>query len=118
MPEKEEKSEKLYPVRSLHDFLSGLYREWDKFRTGSLIGVVVSGVLLIFFVSRLLFAAIKQRAVVDFIFLIIVVVFLIYSMYALLAQYRFFKKWERRIGLLLHLEEKLMSEKLEEKASK
>jgi len=108
----EEKSERPYPIRSLHDFLSELNREWDKFRIGSLIGMITSGVLLMFFVSRSLLIAIRQRAVTDFIFLIIIVAFLIYSIYALFAQYRFFKRWERRVGLLLHLEEELIGEKL------
>ena len=110
--------EKPYPLRSIHDFLSELNREWDKFRAGFLIGVITSGALLVFFVPRFLQMAIRQRAAVDFIFLLIIVAFLIYSMYALFAQYRFFKRWERRVGLLLHLEEKLISEKIEEKASK
>jgi hypothetical protein len=114
----EEKSERLYPVRSLHDFLSELNREWDKFRIGSLIGMITSGALLVFFISRLLVKAIRQRAVIDFTFLIIIVAFLIYSIYALFAQYRFFKRWERRVGLLLHLEEELIGEKLGESASK
>jgi len=108
----EEKPERPYPIRSLHDFLSELNKEWDKFRLGSLIGMITSGVLLMFFISRLLLMAIRQRAFTDFIFLIIIVAFLIYSIYALLAQYRFFKRWERRVGLLLHLEEELIGEKL------
>lgn len=114
----EEEPERPYPIRSLHDFLSELNKEWDRFRTGSLIGMITSGALLVFFVSRLLLKAIRQRALVDLIFLIIIVAFLIYSMYTLFAQHQFFKKWERRVGLLLHLEEKLISEKIEEKTSK
>ena len=34
----EKKEESKYPVRSLHDFLEELNKEWDRFRTGSLIG--------------------------------------------------------------------------------
>lgn len=105
--------EKPYPVKSIHDFLFELNREWDKFRIGSLIGVIASGAFLVFIVPRLL-PAIRRRVLVDLIFLIIIVAFLIYSMYALFAQYRFFKRWERRIGLLLHLEEELIGEKLGE----
>jgi hypothetical protein len=32
----------------------------------------------------------------------------------MVAQYRFLNKWERRIGLLLHTEEQMMSEKLDD----
>ncbi|MFQ6073852.1 MAG: hypothetical protein ACE5KC_01405 [Candidatus Bathyarchaeia archaeon] len=112
-----ERSEETYPLKSLHDFLSELDREWNKFRSGSLISIITSGALLLLFVSRFLFFAIRRPNVVDVIFLFFVVMFLVYSMYAMVAQYRFFSRWERRMGLLLHLEEKLMSERLEENAS-
>jgi hypothetical protein len=108
----EEKDKTEYPLRSLHDFLSELDKEWDKFRTGSLIGVIVSSALLIFSSFRLL-AALRNRALLDFLFMIVVVVSLVYTIYALFAQHRFFRKWERRIGLLLHLEDKLISEEFE-----
>ena len=110
----EKKHEKTYPVRTLHDFLSELDKEWSKFRTGSLVSMIASGVLLVFFVSRFLLFALKRLDIMDTIFLVFVAVFLIYSIYALNGQYRFFNKWERRMGLLLHLEEELMSEKLED----
>lgn len=113
----EGKHEKTYPIRSLHDFLSELDREWSKFRTGSLISMIASGALLIFFVLRFLFLAVRRLDVVDAMFLVFVAVSLIYSIYAMISQYRFFNKWERRVGLLLHLEEELFSGKLEEKAS-
>ena len=45
--------------------------------------------------------------------MIVIIASLGYTVYALLAQHRFFKRWERRIGLLLHLEEKIISEELE-----
>jgi hypothetical protein len=38
---------------------------------------------------------------------------LVYTVSALYAQHRFFRKWERRIGLLLHMEERILSEELE-----
>jgi hypothetical protein len=54
---------------------------------------------------------------VDFVLLLFAGVFLAYSIYAMYSQYRFFNRWERRIGLLLHMEEKLLAEKLGEKQS-
>ena len=112
MSEEKEKQETQYPLRSLHDFLYELDKEWDRFRTGSLIGVIVSCALLLFSISRLL-AALRSRAVLDLLFMIVIIAALIYTVSALLAQHRFFRKWERRIGLLLHLEEKIISEELE-----
>ena len=110
----EEKSERPYPVRSLHDFLYELDREWGKFRAGSLLGMIVSGSLLVFFVTYLLPHALRRPGFFDVLFLTCVIILLIYSLYAMLVQYRFFSKWERRMGLLLHLEEELMKEKLGE----
>ena len=54
MSEEKENQEIRYPLRSLHDFLSELDKEWDRFRTGSLIGLIVSGALLMFSTFRLL----------------------------------------------------------------
>lgn len=34
MSEEKEKQETRYPLRSLHDFLYELDKEWDRFRTG------------------------------------------------------------------------------------
>ena len=113
MNEENEKQETRYPLRSFHDFLYELDKEWDRFRTGSLIGVLISINLLLFSFSRLL-AALRTRAFFDLLFMLAVVVALVYTISALLAQHRFFKKWERRIGLLLHMEEKILNEQLED----
>ena len=45
--------------------------------------------------------------------MLVVIAALVYTVSALLAQHRFFKRWERRIGLLLHMEEKILGEELE-----
>ena len=112
MSKEKNKREPQYPLRSLHDFLYELDKEWDRFRTGSLIGLVVSGALLAFSLFRVV-SALRNRAVFDLIFMLIVVAALVYTVSALLAQHRFFKRWERRIGLLLHMEDKILKEELE-----
>ncbi len=112
----EEGKNQAYPVKSLHDFLTELDAEWNRFRTGSLIGLIVSCVLLVF--SALIsLGALAEGKVLEFIFMIIIAVFLVYTILALYAQHRFFKRWERRIGLLLHLEENLITRKLGEDTS-
>jgi cobalamin biosynthesis protein CobD/CbiB len=112
MREEKEKQETAYPLRSLHDFLYELDKEWNRFRTGSLIGVIVSFLLLL--VSFLLMlTALAQGAILPMLLMVLIVVALAYTVSALLAQHRFFRKWERRIGLLLHMEEKILSEELE-----
>jgi hypothetical protein len=112
MSEEKEKQERQYPLRSLHDFLYELDKEWDRFRTGSLIGVIVSFVLLLAS-FLLMLAALKEGALLAVILMIVIVGALVYTVSALFAQHRFFRKWERRIGLLLHMEEKILSEELE-----
>jgi cobalamin biosynthesis protein CobD/CbiB len=112
MSEEKEKQETVYPLRSLHDFLYELDKEWDRFRTGSLIGVIVSCILLLASFGLML-VALKERALFGIILMVVIVVALVYTVSALLAQHRFFRKWERRIGLLLHMEEKILSEELE-----
>jgi len=108
----ENKESRPYPVRSLHDFLFELEREWTKFRNGTLIGL--GSAIVLFLV--VLFLVLRDRyfhlGLVGFVLLIIALVILGYAIYAMWAQYRFLNKWERRIGLLVHLEEEMLSEKL------
>ena len=111
---KDSSAEKLYPVKSLHDFLFELDKEWTKFRNGTLIGLVSSGILFIIVVGLLLRTRHFGLGLVDFVVLIFAGIFLGYSIYAMYSQFRFFNRWERRVGLLLHMEEQLMAEKLEE----
>ena len=113
MPE-ENHEDKQYPVKSLHDFLFELEKEWTKFRNGTLLGLASSAILFIIVIWLLLRIRHFGLGFVDFILLIIAGVLLAYSIYAMVAQYRFLNKWERRIGLLLHTEEELLSEKLDE----
>jgi len=111
---KEPTEEKVYPVKSLHDFLSELDKEWTKFRNGTLIGLASSAILFIFVVFLLLRTRRFGFGFIDFILLIFAGILLAYSIYAMYSQYRFFNRWERRVGLLLHMEEQMLSEKLYE----
>ena len=110
MPE-ENSENKQYPVKSLHDFLFELDKEWTKFRNGTLIGLASSAVLFLVVLFLILRTRHFGLGLVGFILLVIAAIILAYSIYAMVAQYRFLNKWERRIGLLLHTEEEMMSEK-------
>ena len=109
---KESPQDEQYPVRSLHDFLAELDREYTKFRNGTLIGLASSGILFIIVVALILRIRHFGLGIVDFALLVIAAVFLGYSVYAMYGQYRFLAKWERRIGLLRLTEEKLLQDKL------
>jgi hypothetical protein len=39
-----------------------------------------------------------------------IIIALFYSVYLAFRQYRFYQRWERRIALLLHLEEELLDQ--------
>jgi hypothetical protein len=113
MPE-DNKEEKQYPVKSLHDFLFELDKEWTKFRNGTLIGLASSGILFIVVVWLILRTRHFGLGLIGFVLLILAAIVLAYSIYAMYAQYRFLNKWERRIGLLLHMEEQMLNEKLDD----
>ncbi len=113
----EEKKESIYPVKTLHDFLFELDREWSRFRNGTLIGLVSSGILFLIVVGVILRIRRLDLGLLDFVFLVLAGALLGYSVYAMYRQYRFFNKWERRIGLLLHLEEQILTDKMDEAKS-
>lgn len=46
----------------------------------------------------------------DTVIAVAIIVGLFYSVYLAFRQYRFYQRWERRIGLLLHLEKQLLDE--------
>lgn len=109
----QENKEKVYPVRSLHEFLNELDREWSKFRNGSLVTIISSAITLgIILWLIVVIRRLRGAAPIEFIFLFAVIGLLGYSIYATYSQYRFFNKWERRVGLLLHLEDELAAERL------
>ena len=109
----EEKADKLYPVKSLHDFLFELDLEWSKFRNGTLMGLISSGFMFVVVIWLILIARRSDLGIGVVLFLAAASVFLAYSVYAMYSQYKFFNKWERRIGLLLHLEEEILAGKLD-----
>ena len=73
-----------------------------------------SGVLFIIVVWLILSVRHFRLGFLDFVFFIVIAIIAGYSSYATYSQYRFLSKWERRIGLLVHMEEQMMSEKLDE----
>lgn len=110
----QEALEKVYPVRTLHEFLFEINREWRRFKRGALMSLFVLSVLLLSFVP-LLFRTIQSGlSILDVIFLGALAVFLIYDIHIMITQYRFFKKWGHRMEQLSNFEEKLMSTKLGE----
>ncbi|RJS86478.1 hypothetical protein CW701_02300 [Candidatus Bathyarchaeota archaeon] len=97
--------ERPLPLRTLHDFLLEIEREWDRFRTGSLLSLLTTGILITLFIPRLLREAPLWR-----LFTLILLVALLYNAYLAYRQHSFYRRWERRLGLLIHLEEELLGD--------
>ena len=121
-----EKPESEYPIRSLHDFLLDVEKELKKFRRMSIIGAIASLFILIilgrFIHIRFLLASpiirpgiIKGMLLFDLILIVLALTCLFYSIYALLGQNAFLKRWGERFKKLHTLEQKLLNEKKETK---
>lgn len=114
----EKAPEKVYPVKTLHNFLFELNREWRRFKRGALMSIFVLGVLLLAFIP-LLFRTIRLGLdFLDVVFLGSLAVFLIYDVRIMVTQYRFFKKWGHRMEQLVSFEESLLNTELSQDKSK
>jgi len=100
-----EEREKVLPLRTLHDFLLDIEREWDRFRTGSLLSMMTTAILILFFIPRLL----RERPF-GRISTLILIAALLYNAYLAYRQHSFYRRWEKRLGLLIHLEEELLGD--------
>ncbi|HSV50192.1 MAG TPA: hypothetical protein VLH35_07730 [Candidatus Acidoferrales bacterium] len=106
-------TDEVYPVRTMHEFLYQVEHETNRFKRGAIISILISVLMLVL----LVFVAIETMGrgfVASGIILEIVLVgFLVYSIYLMSFQYRFFHKWEKRLNRLNQLEEKLMPQEPE-----
>lgn len=95
--------EEALPLRTLHDFLLEIEREWDRFRTGSLLSLLTTSILILLFIPRFV-----REGPLGRVFSLILLIALLYNAYLAYRQHSFYKRWEKRLGLLIHLEEKLL----------
>lgn len=107
----ESKREPLLPLRNLHDFLFELNNEWDKFRRGSMMSIVTTIVLFILFIPRYLQVTFKTPNRLDTLLALSIIAILCYNVYLSYKQHTFYSRWEKRLGLLLHLEERILEER-------
>ena len=98
------------PIRTLHDFLFEISEEWDRFRRGSLLTMIVTMLLFLLFIPRYFVLTLISRDRFDTVIAVAIIIALFYSVYLAFRQYRFYQRWERRIELLLHLETQLLDE--------
>lgn len=106
----ESRKESSLPLRTLHEFLFEINREWDKFRTGSLVSIVTSLLLFVLFIPRFFLITLRKGGPLDKLFVFAIIAALLYNAYLAYGQHKFYRRWEKRMGLLLHLEEKILGE--------
>ena len=98
------------PIRTLHDFLLEINNEWNRFRTGSLLNIIIAIILFALFIPTSFLITLRRPGPYDTLILLGIIFALIYSTYLAYRQYKFYQKWERRMGLLLHIEEQILNE--------
>jgi hypothetical protein len=103
-----EKDQPDLPIRALHDFLTEIEEEWGRFKNGSLLSIIMTILLMLMFLPRYFIVTIRQPGFPDTLIALGIVVTLLYTIYLSYRQHVFYAKWEKRIALLLHLEEELM----------
>ena len=106
----ESKKEERLPVRTLHQFLFEIEREWDRFRRGSLISIATNAVLFVLFVPRYLVVTLKSPGQIDTLIVLGIVALVVYNCYLAYLQHGFYSRWEKRVSLLVEIEDKLLGE--------
>ena len=104
----ESKKESRLPLRTFHDFFFELSEEWDKFRRGSMWSIVTTVLIFLLFIPRYLIATLKTPNRFDTLVALVIVAALFYNIYLSYKQHSFYSRWEKRLGLLLHLEEQIL----------
>lgn len=105
-----EKDQRDLPVRAIHDFLSEIENEWSRFKTGSLLSIITTCLLMIMFIPRYFILTIRQPGYIDTLIAIGIIMALFYTIYLSYRQHQFYARWEKRIELLIHLEKELLGE--------
>ncbi|MGD6850655.1 MAG: hypothetical protein ACQCN6_01180 [Candidatus Bathyarchaeia archaeon] len=112
-----QKDEEVYPVRTMHEFLYQVEKETNRFKRGAIISILISALMLVVLVTVAYITMQRAFAVSGIILLAVLAGVLVYSIYLMAFQYRFFRTWENRLNRLNMLEAKLMPELSDEKAS-
>jgi Flp pilus assembly protein TadB len=106
--------EQTYPLRTIHEFLYQVEKETNRFKRGAIISIMVSALMLAVLVFVAYITVLRSFVPSGIILLAVLAGVLVYSIYLMTFQYRFFRKWENRLNRLSMLEEKMMPELTEE----
>ena len=106
----EKEKQEVYPVRTMHEFLYQVEHETNRFKRGAVISILISAFMLVL-TAVVSYTLIPRGFAVSGVILIAVLAgLLVYSIYLMSFQYRFFRRWEKRLNQLNELEAKLMPE--------
>ncbi len=109
----DKENEEVYPLRTMHEFLYQVEHETNRFKRGAVISILLSAIMLVAVVF-VTYATMSRGVVASGVILMAVLAgVLVYSIYLMSFQYRFFKRWEKRMDRLNALEQKLMPEDTE-----
>ncbi len=97
-----------YPVRTIHEFLYEVEHETNRFKRGAVVSVLISAFMLVLMVFVVYLMLPRGFSASGILLLCVLAALLVYSIYLMSFQYRFFRKWEKRLNQLNQLEEKLM----------
>jgi len=111
-----------YPIRSLHDFLLDVEKELKKFRIFSILGAIAS-VFILLVLGRFIFVLLHITGNIprmapkypggptlglDLALNILALACLFYSLYTLMGQNAFLRRWGKRFEEVRALEQKLL----------
>jgi hypothetical protein len=110
--EKQQQQQQLdYPIKTAHKFFSEISNDWGRFKRGAIMSTTVCSLLLVGFVFAFLRIHRLHGFEFNALFLILPTVgFLVYTIYLMTSQYRFFRRWEKRVNHIYMYEEKLLLE--------
>jgi RsiW-degrading membrane proteinase PrsW (M82 family) len=108
----EDRNTRDLPVRTLHEFLVEISNEWNRFRNGSLLSIITTIILFVLFIPRFFLSTLRRGGPFDTLLALGIIAALLYNIYLSYKQHQFYQKWEKRIGLLLHIEEELLNEEV------
>ncbi len=107
----EKENEKAYPVKTTHEFLAEMNHEWARFKRGAVFSTIIIVLVLVgFILGYWRLTMFNGFEVSDLILVGLLVAFLVYMIYLMATQYRFFRKWENRMKRVYGFEEKLLAD--------
>ena len=104
----EGKRESTLPLRTFHNFFFEINEEWDKFRRGSMWNIMTTILIIVLFIPRYLLATLRTPNRIDTLVALVIVAALLYNIYLSYKHHSFYSRWEKRLGLLLHIEEQIL----------